>query len=755
MTRTHAKLKWETLIEKSFSPALFKNFSYTREKFFRKVRNPSFSKKEFQKTSSAFHKIALVAITITIVLSTLASAHHISASASTWKLYENKAEADFLYPLADIVYLVSPEHIRKQETFIEIIKPVDDALLARLKKFLNDEIPSKIILAGCSYKTPLETNFQGGRITVHAVLECQPNYDKDINLTDNFLVTVNNLHVSQALLIKNNERMKCLFRSGFQQCSPMRAETAIKTSTGESSASLDEIQKGLENKTELWKEVIRKGKVQVFHGYEQWLFVLLLILAVANAKNLLKTLAVFIAFNFVSLIALFGNRLPEPSTLKPLVGLCLLYSALGQIVLFREWKISEWGLFGGFHLLLLILAIVGLFTLPAPAIIGMALIGYGIVSISPSETKDNRILFIMSALFGLIHGLALAVALKSYSVIGALGVSAMMGLDFYSSAWLIIPAILVLIAFAYWKTKTKSERANNALMYSIMFVGAYLALTKGLELPGGGLNYRESVKALEDMISKQNIGSGMIAFSLILAVILGALHALTPGHGKTIVAAYLIGSKGRVIDALILGIVVTLTHTFSVLLLGLIALTASRKILPQELAPYLGALSGALIGIMGLTMLYTRGRNFIKYGSAVREHAHPHILDEHKHEEAHAHTHPHTHANTDTASKVKLRDLVILGISGGLVPCADAFVVLLIAIYMGRVALGMIIILAFSVGLAGILIAIGVMMVKAKPLVEKLGMGGNFIKGYLPIASALLVSVIGVYITYQSVAKLI
>jgi ABC-type nickel/cobalt efflux system permease component RcnA len=154
-------------------------------------------------------------------------------------------------------------------------------------------------------------------------------------------------------------------------------------------------------------------------------------------------------------------------------------------------------------------------------------------------------------------------------------------------------------------------------------------------------------------------------------------------------------------------------------------------------------------------MLYTRGRNFIKYGSAVREHAHPHILDEHKHDEAHTHTHPHNHTNTDTASKVKLRDLVILGISGGLVPCADAFVVLLIAIYMGRVALGMIIILAFSVGLAGILIAIGVMMVKAKPLVEKLGMGGNFIKGYLPIASALLVSVIGVYITYQSVAKLI
>lgn len=754
MTLTPAKIKWGKLLEKSFLPPLLKNFSYTNKKFFRKVWKHFFSKKEFHKANGAFHKIAILAIIITIAFLTPVFAHHISASASTWKLYENKAEVDFLYPLADIVYLVSPEHIRKQETFIEIIKPVDDALLTKLREFLNNEIPSKIILAGCSYKTPLETSFQGGRITVHAVLECQPSYDKDISLTDNFLVAVNNLHVSQALLIRNTERMKCLFRSGFQQCSPMRAETAIQTSAGESSASLDEIQKGLENKTELWKEVIKKGKVQVFHGYEQWLFFLFLILAVGNAKNLLKTLAVFIAFNFVSLIALFGNRLPEPSTLKPLVGLCLLYSALTQIVPHREWKISEWGLFGGFHLLLLILAIVGLFTLPAPAIVGMALIGYGIISISSSEMRDNRILLIISALFGLIHGLALAVALKSYSVIGALGVSAMMGLDFYSNAWPIIALTLVLIAFAYWKTKTKNEKTTNMLIYSIMFVGAYLSLTKGLELPGGGLNYRDSVRALEDMISKQNIGSGMIAFSLILAVILGALHALTPGHGKTIVAAYLIGSKGRVIDALILGIVVTLTHTFSVLLLGLIALTASRKILPQELAPYLGALSGALIGIMGFAMLYTRGRNFIKYGSAVREHSHHHLLDEHNHDETHTHAHPHTHTDTDTASRVKLRDLVILGISGGLVPCADAFVVLLIAIYMGRVALGMIIILAFSLGLAGILIAIGVMMVKAKPLVEKLGMGGNFIKGYLPIASALLVSIIGVYITYQSVAKL-
>lgn len=697
-------------------------------------------------------ELVFLVIIVIIAFSIPAFAHHISASASTWKLYEDKAEVDFLYPLADIIYLVSPDHIRKQETFIEIIKPVDDALLGKLKKFLNNEIPTKIILAGCSYKTPLEINFQGGRITAHATLECRTGYADDISLTDNFLVAVNNLHVSQALLIKNSERMKCLFRSGFQQCSPLRTDSAKRTSSAEKLTSLDEKQNALENRTDLWKEVIKEGKVQVFHGYEQWLFVLLLILVATNAKNLLKAVAVFIFFNFVSLLSLLGGRLPEPSSLKPIVGLCLLYPAIARTGTSRRLGVLEWGLYSGFHLTMLVLAIVGLFTLPMPAVIGMALIGYGIIAIFSARSQHVLPMLIISALFGTIHGLTFAIALKSYPVIGALGVSAMIGLDFYSNAWIIILATLVLTVLAYGKIRTHNEKVNNVLAYLIVFCGAYFALTRGLELPGGGVNYRESVKALEDVLSGQDLSRGLVAFSLILAVILGALHALTPGHGKTIVAAYLIGSKGRVIDALILGIVVTLTHTFSVFLLGLVALTASREILPQELAPYFGAFSGVLIGIMGFAMLYTRWSNYHKYGSVVTEHSHTHLFHEHtgEHEDLHNHSY-----SVEIATGVKLRDLIILGISGGLVPCADAFVVLLVAIYMGRMALGMIIILAFSVGLAGILITIGVLMVKAKPLVERIGMGGKIIRGYLPIGSAVLVFVIGVYITYQSLAKLI
>jgi len=250
-------------------------------------------------------------------------------------------------------------------------------------------------------------------------------------------------------------------------------------------------------------------------------------------------------------------------------------------------------------------------------------------------------------------------------------------------------------------------------------------------------------------------------------VILGAIHALTPGHGKTVVAAYLVGSKGKIADAMILGLTVTITHTSSVLVLGVIALVASKSILPGDLTPWLGGLSGIIIVIMGSAMFVTRFKNWRRTGEAIAVHDHDHFGIRHTHPHRHnhhdhndhnhnnGHNHEHEHEHYEERNGVRLLDLITLGISGGLVPCPDAFVVLLIAVAVGRIALGILLIVMFSMGLAAVLITIGILMVKARPIFDKLGAGGGLIRVAMPLVSAALVAIIGIAITYQSLSKVL
>ena len=260
--------------------------------------------------------------------------------------------------------------------------------------------------------------------------------------------------------------------------------------------------------------------------------------------------------------------------------------------------------------------------------------------------------------------------------------------------------------------------------------------------------------ALSDMLRSEELSLGLIAGALALALFLGAAHALEPGHGKTIVAAYLIGSRGTVGNALFLGGIVTFTHTFSVILLGLVALFASQYILPEQIFPWLGTASGLLIIGLGTWLLvnHLRGRGF---GHSHEEEHHGH--HDHSHEEEHHHDHPHGehhhsheeehHGHShEIPSKVTLGSLLTLGISGGIVPCPGALVILLLAVALHRIAFGLLLLVAFSVGLAAILIAIGVLIVKARPLVERFSGDGRWIQR-LPIASAVVIIVVGCAIT--------
>ncbi|MCB0166456.1 MAG: sulfite exporter TauE/SafE family protein [Anaerolineae bacterium] len=254
----------------------------------------------------------------------------------------------------------------------------------------------------------------------------------------------------------------------------------------------------------------------------------------------------------------------------------------------------------------------------------------------------------------------------------------------------------------------------------------------------------------------------------------GAAHALTPGHGKTIVAAYLIGARGTARHALFLGVTTTITHTFGVFMVGFLTLFASRFILPEQLYPWLGVLSGVTVVWIGLSMF--RGRlltlkdhhhsnDHHHHHHDEGHHHHHHDLDHHHHHHHHDHDHYHLHSHLPPGadgSAVTWRSLLALGISGGLLPCPSALIVMLSAIALQRIGFGLLLVIAFSLGLAGVLTAIGIMWVQARQIIERapqLAYRLQPIFKYkrwwqiVPAMSALVIAMIGLGVTLQALAQ--
>jgi ABC-type nickel/cobalt efflux system permease component RcnA len=223
---------------------------------------------------------------------------------------------------------------------------------------------------------------------------------------------------------------------------------------------------------------------------------------------------------------------------------------------------------------------------------------------------------------------------------------------------------------------------------------------------------------------------------LLAALGWGALHALSPGHGKAMVAAYLIGTRGTARDAVVLGATVTVTHTIGVFALGLVTLALSQYVLPEQLYPWLTLISGLMVVAVGAGVLRSRLR-------ARREHAHGRT-----HEHGHGHTHEHAHAGVGT------RSLLSMGAAAGLIPCPSALVVLLAAVSQHEVALGMLLIVAFSLGLAGTLTALGLAVVHARRFVPP-RVAASRLAAVLPAVSAALVVVVGMALAAQAVPDVI
>ena len=221
-------------------------------------------------------------------------------------------------------------------------------------------------------------------------------------------------------------------------------------------------------------------------------------------------------------------------------------------------------------------------------------------------------------------------------------------------------------------------------------------------------------------------GKGVLLLLLLAAFGWGALHALSPGHGKTMVAAYLVGTRGTARHAVALGATVTITHTIGVFALGLVTLALSQYVLPEQLYPWLTLASGLLVVIVGVNVLRSRVR-------AARA--------------AHHHDHHHHHHDDLT-----WRSLVGMGASAGLIPCPSALVVLLGAISQHQVGLGLLLILAFSLGLAMTLTALGVAVVYAGRLTSRLSFSGR-VATVLPSLSALLIVGLGLMLTLRAVPK--
>jgi ABC-type nickel/cobalt efflux system permease component RcnA len=249
-------------------------------------------------------------------------------------------------------------------------------------------------------------------------------------------------------------------------------------------------------------------------------------------------------------------------------------------------------------------------------------------------------------------------------------------------------------------------------------------------------------------------GDGVLALLLLVAFAWGAFHALSPGHGKAMVAAYLIGTRGTARHAIALGAIVTITHTIGVFALGLVTLALSQYILPEDLYPWLNLTAGLLVVTVGLGVLRSR----VRWARKRRDdhgHKHEHL---HRHDHGHGHSHGHGHGHDhghehEIPDRVTWKGLAGMGTAAGLIPCPSALVVLLGAIAQHEVGLGLVLIVAFSLGLAMTLTALGLVVVYARRLTARLSVPGR-LTTVLPALSAVLIVGIGFVLTAQALPKL-
>ncbi|MCU0536761.1 MAG: hypothetical protein MUD14_22970 [Hydrococcus sp. Prado102] len=261
---------------------------------------------------------------------------------------------------------------------------------------------------------------------------------------------------------------------------------------------------------------------------------------------------------------------------------------------------------------------------------------------------------------------------------------------------------------------------------------------------------------------QKGVGTFIASNSLIaiaIAFVWGAAHALSPGHGKTLVGAYLVGSRADAKHALFLGLTTTITHTIGVFALGIVALLASQYFMPAAFFPWMSLLSGLMVVALGFNLLRKRLLAHKKKSSHHHHSHHDHSHSHHDHSHHHHSHHDHSHSHHDhlppdaDGDSITWRSLIALGIAGGLVPCPAALVLLLSTIAIGQIGFGLLLVSVFSLGLAGTLTILGLLLVNTKSFFNRLPIQFKNPK-ILSVASALGVLSIGSGLTYQAILQI-
>jgi nickel/cobalt exporter len=270
----------------------------------------------------------------------------------------------------------------------------------------------------------------------------------------------------------------------------------------------------------------------------------------------------------------------------------------------------------------------------------------------------------------------------------------------------------------------KNARPSNVRSATVAFRpgGSPLRAGSASEMatqPTGGI--------LADFASRPELSAGLIGLMIAAAIAVGAIHALGPGHGKSLIGAYLVGSGGTLRQAMGVGAAVSVMHTASVLGLGLLVLTAERLFAPERVYPWLGLASGLVALVLGAALLVSR----------------LHALSERR---RHGHDHPHP------ARPLSRRGLIALAFAGGILPSPSALVVLLGSVSIGRPGLGLVLIAAFSLGLAASLIAVGAVAIRARDIAT--GRLPARLMRLAPVVSAGCIALAGVALTARGLFQI-
>ena len=266
-----------------------------------------------------------------------------------------------------------------------------------------------------------------------------------------------------------------------------------------------------------------------------------------------------------------------------------------------------------------------------------------------------------------------------------------------------------------------------------------------------------ATRSFTDLVARQQLTVGFGILALGLAIGLGAIHAFAPGHGKTVMAAYLVGQRGTLRQAGVIGLTVTATHTAGVLILAIV-LSASTSLAPETIYPWLGLASGLMLVAIGASLLLRAVRHRPLMVASGRSHSHGHSHG-HSHDDGHGHS--HDHAPHDHQTPVEWRSLVPLGLAGGLVPSPSAVVVLLGAIALGRAWFGVALVVAYGLGMAVTLTGAGLLLVRARGALERRLVTSGPASGRLasaaaalPLLTAACIIAAGLFLAFRGVTEL-